>query len=417
MEIQRPFYLERLKNRRHNKMVKVITGIRRCGKSYLLFNLYRDFLIADGVDVAHLIEVDLDARENVPLRDPDKLYEFIVGRLADEGMYYIFLDEIQLVDDFESVLNSLLRRRNVDVYVTGSNAKLLSKDVITEFRGRGDEVRLHPLSFSEFMSVYGDSKQSGLFQYMIYGGLPQIVERHTDEEKSNYLKSLFEETYLRDIKQRYSFKNDADFEELIDLISSNIGGLTNTTKIANTFKSVKGAKLTKETIKTYLDYLEDAFMIEKATRYDIKGNRYIDTPYKFYFEDLGLRNARLNFRQTEYTHLMENLVYNELRLRGFNVDVGIVNARKNIGNGQWQRTKLEIDFVCNQGSKRYYVQSAYRLASVEKVAQEQASLRNVDDSFKKIIVVGEEVPIQRNEVGITTMSIYDFLLKSNSLEL
>jgi len=416
MEISRQIYLDRLKSRRHNRMVKVITGIRRCGKSYLLFNLYHDFLISEGVDSSHMIEIDLDARENRQLRDPDALYENIRSRLTDERMYYIFIDEIQMTDDFESVLNSLLRRRNVDIYVTGSNARLLSKDVITEFRGRGDEVRIHPLRFSEFMSVYDGTVQSGLYEYMIYGGLPQITERKSDEEKANYLRTIFSETYIRDIKQRYNFKNDDDFEELLGLTASNIGCLTNPTRLANTFHSVKKSRLTKDTIKTYLDYLEDAFLIEKAARFDIKGNKYIDSPYKYYFEDPGLRNARLNFRQTEYAHLMENLIFNELRVRGFNVDVGVVDTRKNIGGAQ-QRVKLEVDFVCNLGSKRYYIQSAYRLDNAEKEAQEQASLKGVNDFFKKIIVVGDEIPICRNEDGITTMSIYDFLLKDNSLEL
>lgn len=397
-------------------MIKVITGIRRCGKSYLLFYLYHDFLINEGVDSKHLIEIDLDAFENRELRKPEKLYSYITGQLIDEGMYYIFLDEIQLVSDFESVLNSLLRRRNVDIYVTGSNARLLSKDVITEFRGRGDEVRMHPLSFAEYMSVYKGSAQKGFYEYMLYGGLPQITEKQTDEEKISYLKSLFVETYIRDIKERYRFKNDNEFEDLLNILASNIGGLTNPTKLSNTFQTVKRSKLSKDTIKTYIDYMEDAFLIEKAMRYDVKGKSYIETPFKFYFEDMGLRNARLNFRQNEYTHLMENAIYNELRIRGYNVDVGVVNVKRNTPEGQ-RRAQLEIDFVCNKGSQRYYIQSAYRLDSKEKVEQEMQSLKSVDDSFKKIVVVGEDIPVSRDESGITTIGIYDFLLNDKSMEL
>lgn len=397
-------------------MIKVITGIRRCGKSYLLFYLYHDFLINEGVDSKHLIEIDLDAFENRELRNPENLYTYITGLLIDEGMYYIFLDEIQLASDFEPVLNSLLRRRNVDIYVTGSNARLLSKDVITEFRGRGDEVRIHPLSFAEYMSVYKGSAQKGFYEYMLYGGLPQITEKQTDEEKISYLKSLFAETYIRDIKERYRFKNDNEFEDLLNILASNIGGLTNPTKLSNAFQTVKRSKLSKDTIKTYIDYMEDAFLIEKAMRYDVKGKSYIETPFKFYFEDMGLRNARLNFRQNEYTHLMENAIYNELRIRGFNVDVGVVNVKRNTPEGQ-RRAQLEIDFVCNKGSQRYYIQSAYRLDSKEKVEQEMQSLKSVDDSFKKIIVVGEDLPVSRDESGITTIGIYDFLLNNKSMEL
>lgn len=397
-------------------MIKVITGIRRCGKSYLLFYLYHDFLINEGVDSKHLIEIDLDAFENRELRKPENLYSYITGQLTDDGMYYIFLDEIQLVSDFESVLNSLLRRRNVDIYVTGSNARLLSKDIITEFRGRGDEVRIHPLSFAEYMSVYKGSAQKGFYEYMLYGGLPQITEKQTDEEKISYLKSLFVETYIRDIKERYRFKNDNEFEDLLNILASNIGGLTNPTKLSNTFQTVKRSKLSKDTIKTYIDYMEDAFLIEKAMRYDVKGKSYIETPFKFYFEDMGLRNARLNFRQNEYTHLMENAIYNELRIRGYNVDIGVVNVKRNTPEGQ-RRAQLEIDFVCNKGSQRYYIQSAYRLDSKEKVEQEMQSLKSVDDSFKKIVVVGEDIPVSRDESGITTIGIYDFLLNDKSMEL
>lgn len=332
-------------------------------------------------------------------------------------MYYILIDEIQLADEFEDVLNSYLKIDNADVFVTGSNAKFLSKDVITTFRGRGEEIKVFPLSFSEYMSVCGKSVELGFEEYMTYGGLPQIVEYDSAERKVNYLKSLFTETYLTDIKERYQVKNDEELEILLDIISSNIGGLTNPTKLANTFLSEKKVTLSDKTIKAYLDYICDSFLVEKAQRYDVKGKKYISTPYKYYFIDLGLRNARLNFRQLEKTHMMENVIYNELRIRGFNVDVGIVPVTVRDADGRQRRDSYEIDFVCNKGNQRYYIQAVYRMESEEKIMQEQNSLRNVNDSFKKIIIVGNPILVERDNSGITTISIYDFLLNPNSLEL
>lgn len=415
--IERKKYLDELVSLRGNGMIKVITGMRRCGKSYLLFELFALWLRQNGVASDHLIMVDLEDYENRDMRNPDRLYAYVKSRIVDNGMYYIMLDEVQMMPQFEDVLNGFLRLDNADVYVTGSNAKFLSKDILTEFRGRGFEVKMFPLSFSEYMSVYKGTRQAALNEYMIYGGLPQIMAYQTEEQKVRFLKSLFDETYLRDIKDRYDIRRDDDLEELVNIMASGIGTLTNPNKLANTFKSEKKSSISYDTIKDYIDYLCDAFIIEKSTRYDIKGKRYINSPFKYYFMDLGLRNARINFRQTEKTHLMENLVYNELRIRGFNVDVGVVPVIKRGGDGRQKRTTLEIDFICNQGSRRYYIQSAYRMETEEKQRQEQASLTNVDDSFKKIIIVGEETPVTRNEHGITTMSIYDFLLLPNSLEI
>ena len=417
MGIKRDKYLSELESMKHTSFVKIVTGMRRCGKSYLLFNLFYKHLLESGVDASHIVKVDLDSFQNKKLRNPDELYQYLDNSLNDDGMHYFLLDEIQLVDDFADVLNSFLRRSNVDIYVTGSNARLLSKDVITEFRGRGHEIRMYPLSFREYMSVYEGSMQKGLDEYMTFGGLPQIFDYKTEAQKSQFLKSLFAETYIRDIKDRYAVKRDNDLEELLDIIASNIGSLTNPNKLSDTFKSVKKSDLSASTIKKYLDYFQDAFLIEKATRYDIKGKRYIDTPFKYYFCDMGLRNARLNFRQTEKTHLMENVIYNELLVRDFNVDVGVVPTRTVNSEGRQQRSQLEIDFVCNLGSKRYYVQSAYSLPTEEKIRQEEMSLMKVGDFFKRLVVTGDDVMVHRNEAGITTMSIYDFLLNENSLDL
>lgn len=399
-------------------MIKIITGIRRCGKSYLLFNIFANWLKEHGVDESHIITVDLEDRRNKALRDPDALISHIDSKMLDENMHYILLDEIQLVDEFEDVLNSYLKIRNADVYVTGSNARFLSHDVITTFRGRGEEIRVYPLTFREFLSASTEKKlEIALQEYMTYGGLPQTLEYVSEERKADYLKSLFAKTYLTDIKERYHIKNDAEMELLLDVISSGIGSLTNPTKLANTFKSQTNVSLSDKTIKQYLDYICDSFLAEKALRYDVKGKQYIDTPYKYYFSDLGLRNARLNFRQLEKSHLMENIIYNELRVRGFNVDVGVVPTVVTGKDGQQKRISYEIDFVCNLASKRYYIQSAYSLDSDEKIAQEQNSLRNVNDSFKKIIIVGNHNLVEHNDYGITTISIYDFLLNENSLEL
>ncbi|MDO5446375.1 MAG: ATP-binding protein [Prevotellaceae bacterium] len=398
-------------------MIKIITGVRRSCKSYLLFDIFTSWLKEEGVDKQHIIMVNLEDRRNKKLRDPDKLLEYIDSKMIDNDQYYILLDEVQLVREFEDVLNSYLHVSNADVYVTGSNARFLSKDVITEFRGRGFEIRIMPLSFSEFFSVYEGSKQLALDEYMTYGGLPQICSLTTEKSKSEYLKGLFEETYIKDIQERYHVQKEDELGELINIISSSIGSLTNPRKLANTFLSVKNEKISPNTLKSWLEYLCDSFLVLKAMRYDVKGKNYIDTPYKYYFSDMGLRNARINFRQDEKTHVMENVIYNELLVRGFNVDVGVVPVMVRDKDGKQKYSQLEIDFVCNQGSRRYYIQSAFRMDNEGKKAQEQASLMKVYDSFKKIIIVGEECLVHRNEQGITTMSIYDFLLNHNSLDL
>ena len=415
--IERRKYLDELVSLRNNGMIKIITGMRRCGKSYLLFEIFTSYLESNGIAPDHIIKVDLEDYRNRAMRNPDNLYAYVESRITDGDMYYILLDEVQMLDQFEDVLNGFLRIRNADIYVTGSNAKFLSKDIITEFRGRGFEVKMYPLSFSEYMSAYPGTVQAGLNEYMLYGGLPQILSYQTEEQKVRFLKALFDETYLKDIKDRYEIRKDDDLEELINIMASGIGALTNPNKLANTFQSEKKSPISNDTVKNYIDYLCDSFLIEKSTRYDIKGKRYINSPYKYYFMDLGLRNARINFRQSEKSHLMENMVYNELRIRGFNVDVGVVPVVRRGEDGKQHRSSFEVDFVCNLGSRQYYIQSAYRMESDEKIRQERASLLRVDDSFKKIIVIGEESPITRDEAGITTISIYDFLLKENSLEL
>lgn len=397
-------------------MIKVVTGLRRCGKSYLLFNLFANFLRNEGVDDAHIIKVNLEDRRNMALRDPDNLLSHIDNKLKDDKMHYILLDEVQFVREFEDVLNSFLHVDNADVYVTGSNAKFLSKDVITEFRGRGDEIRLRPLSFQEFMSVHeGMNKADALDEYVTYGGLPQVVLMDSDKEKRSYLKNLFRHTYLSDIRERHNIKNDDDLEELVNIIASSIGGLINPQKIMNTFRSVKHSDISRDTIKRYIEHLEDAFLIEKALRYDIKGKKYIDTPAKYYFDDLGLRNARLNFRQTEPTHLYENAIYNELNLRGYSVDVGQVTQFVTGDDGKRERRNLEVDFVCNEGYRRSYIQVAYRLPDEEKINQELNSLRSIRDSFQKVVIVGNNYPTYQNEEGILFMSIYDFLLDEKLL--
>lgn len=414
--MKRDKYLNELVALRHNGMIKVITGIRRCGKSYLLFNIFATWLEENGVGEDHIIKVDLENYKNRKLRDPDELYSYVESSIIDGGMYYILLDEVQMLGDFEAVLNGFLHIVNADIYVTGSNARFLSKDVITEFRGRGFEVRVNPFSFSEFMSQFEGSLQAGLNEYLLYGGLPQAILAPNEEVKVKYLKTLFAETYIRDIKERYGILHDSDLEDLTDIIASDIGALTNPSRIANTFRSEKRSRISYDTVKLYLDYLCDAFIVEKCSRFDVKGRRYINSLSKYYFTDLGLRNARIGFRQDERTHLMENLVYNELRIRGFNVDVGVVPVVTR-ADGRQKRSQLEIDFVCNLGSRRYYVQSAYRMSSEEKEEQEKASLGRVDDSFKKIVIVGEETPVTRDNRGIVTMSIYDFLTKADALDL
>lgn len=417
VHIERKKYLDELISLRHNGMIKVVTGMRRCGKSYLLFEIFASWLEKNGIASDHVIKLDLEDYKNREMRNPDNLCAYVESRITDDAMHYLLLDEVQMLGHFEDVLNGFLRMRNVDVYVTGSNAKFLSKDIVTEFRGRGFEVKMYPLSFSEYMSVCQGSVQAGFNEYMLYGGLPQILSYAMEEQKAKFLKSLFDEVYIKDIKDRYEIRKDDDLEELINIMASGVGSLTNPNKLANTFRSEKKSSISYDTVKEYIDYLCDSFLVEKSTRYDIKGKRYVNAPYKYYFMDLGLRNARINFRQSERSHLMENMVYNELRIRGFNVDVGIVPVVMADESGRQRRFSFEVDFVCNLGSRRYYIQSAYRMESDEKIRQERASLLKVDDSFKKIIVVGEESPVTRDEVGITTISIYDFLLKENSLEL
>ncbi len=416
MIINRDSYLNRLISKKNNGLIKVITGMRRCGKSYLLFHLFKEHLLKTGVEQSHIIEMAFDSFENKRYQDPYVLMPYLKEQITDAGMYYVLLDEVQLLGEFEAVLNSLIRMENVDVYVTGSNARFLSKDVITEFRGRGDEVRMYPLSFAEFMSVYSGTKQDGWNEFMLYGGLPLVLFIQEPEEKINFLKSLFEETYISDIVGRHKVRNCAELEELINVLSSAIGSLTNPSKLAATFKSVKNTSISSNTIKNYIDYLCDSFLVDSAVRYDIKGKKYIATPLKYYFTDMGLRNARLNFRQLEETHTMENIIFNELKIRGFNVDVGVVviNGTDKKGNGT--KKQLEIDFVCNKGSRRYYIQSAYALPNQEKLEQEQRSLMMTGDGFKKIIITKDTPAPHYNDSGVLVMSIYDFLLNPNSLE-
>ena len=415
MEIKRNRYLNTLISKKHNGLIKVITGMRRCGKSYLLFTLFKEHLLSDGIDEDHIIEIAFDAFENKKYRDPDVLYPYLKEQIKDDAMYYVLLDEVQLLGEFESILNSLIRMKNVDVYVTGSNARFLSKDVITEFRGRGDEVHMYPLSFAEFMSVYPGTKQDGWNEYMLYGGIPLVLEFTTPDQKIAFLKSLFEETYISDIVGRHNIRNKAELEELLNILSSAIGSLTNPQKLSATFQTVKKKKISNSTIKRYIDYLCDSFLIDSAIRYDVKGKKYIDTPVKYYFTDMGLRNARLNFRQIEETHSMENIIFNELKMRGFNVDVGVIMQYETNEKGANIRKQLEIDFVCNQGSKRYYIQSAYATPDQAKMEQEQRSLMLTGDFFKRIIITKDTPAPYYNESGVLIMNVYDFLLNENSL--
>lgn len=417
MEIRRDIYLNKLISKKHNGLIKVVTGMRRCGKSYLLFNLFKEYLVNEGVNENHIIEIAFDSFENRKYRDPEVLFPYLMEKIADNEMYYVLLDEVQMLDDFESVLNSLGRKKNVDVYVTGSNAKFLSKDIITEFRGRGDEVHMYPLTYSEFMSVYDGDKQEGWSDYVLFGGIPLVLGFETADQKSDFLKSLFEETYISDITGRNNIRNKAELEELLNILSSAIGTLTNPSKLSATFKSVKNKSISKDTIIKYIDYLKDSFLIDSAIRYDIKGKKYINTPSKYYFTDLGLRNARLNFRQVEETHAMENIIFNELKVRGYNVDVGVVVMNEVDKNGKKIRKQLEVDFVCNKGSKRFYIQSAYALPDKEKMEQEQRSLVNTGDGFKKIIITKDAVAPLYNDEGILVMSVFDFLLNPDSMEI
>ena len=417
MEIRRDIYLKKLINRMHNGMIKVVTGIRRSGKSYLLFTIFKDYLLSEGVDEDHIISIELDRLENKKYRNPYVILEQIRSQLIDSKDYYIFLDEVQLLDQFEDVLNSLLHIKNVDVYVTGSNSKFLSKDIITEFRGRGDEVHVYPVSFREYMTVFNGDKYEGWSSYVRFGGLPLTVTMNSDEQRVEYLTRLFEETYIKDIIERNHIEKKQELNDLINVLASGIGSLTNPSKIVATFNSVIQSDISLNTVRSYIEYLEDAFIISEANRYDVKGRKYIGTPLKYYFEDVGLRNARLGFRQVEETHLMENIIYNELRVRGFSVDVGVVMKRKRTKAGVQEKKQLEIDFIANQGSRRYYIQSAFSIPDEEKRKQEKASLINVGDSFKKIIIVKDVVKPWHDDDGILTISLYDFLLDEKSLEL
>lgn len=417
MVINRERYLNKIIQRKHNRLVKIITGIRRCGKSYLLFNLFYDHLIQSGVDGDHIIKIALDDWANKEFRNPDRLYGYVKSSIRDDKMYYILLDEVQLITHFEDVLNGLMHVNNCDVYVTGSNAKFLSKDIITEFRGRGDQIHIYPLSFSEFLSAYNGSKEDAWKEYMLYGGLPNIVLIQSSEFKKEFLINLFNETYLNDVISRYNIRNDAELGELINILASSIGSLTNPNKLSDTFRSVKKTDISNHTIKSYLDYFEDSFLIQNSLRYDVKGKKYINTPSKYYFTDIGLRNARLNFRQLEENHIMENIIYNELKIRGFSVDVGVVTLNTKDADGKSIRKQLEIDFICNKGDQKYYIQSAFRMDSEEKEKQELRSLNSLDDSFKKIIVIRNKELMTKDENGYLRIGLLDFLLNDNSLDL
>ena len=416
MNIERPIYLQKLKDRMHDGMIKVITGLRRSGKSYLLFELFRRYLLDSGIRPDHIIGLELDIRRNEKYRDPDVLLSYLSEKMKDDGMYYILLDEVQMLKDFVSVLNELLHYRNADVYVTGSNSKFLSTDIVTEFRGRGNEVRIHPLSFSEYCSVFQGSRDEAWQEYFTYGGLPQTLSMNSDEQKVDYLRNLFETTYIKDIKERNKIRHKTEMGVLLDILASATGSLTNPLKLSNTFHSKRGVPFPENTVARYCKYLENAFLINKSVRYDIKGKGYIDTPFKYYYEDVGLRNARLNFRQQDENHIMENIVYNELRYRGFSVDVGVVEIREKQPNGKMERKQLEIDFVANSGSRRYYVQSAFSMSSPDKETQEKRPFLRLNDSFKKIVLVRDNIKVRRDENGIVTMGRLDFLLMPNSLE-
>lgn len=430
MEIKRDKYVEMLQIRKNNGFVKVITGIRRCGKSYLLNELFYNKLIKDGIKKDHIIRFAFDSakdllligedlQENIIQKrkvSPKKFMNYISQKIVDQDTYYILLDEVQNLDCFEVILNSYLRQNNLDIYVTGSNSKFLSSDILTEFRGRGDEIHVLPLSFSEFYASYNEDKTYALDDYMIYGGLPAIVSMKTPEQKISYLKTQLKNVYIKDLVERHNLNSDENISDLLDIIASGISSLTNPSKLSNTFKSVKHEILSPTTINNYIDYMQEAFILSKVKRYDVKGKKYIDTPYKIYFEDIGLRNARLDFRQIEETHLMENLIYNELRYRGYNIDVGVINTRETTNNLS-ERKQLEIDFVANQGNKRYYIQSAYDIPDEEKMNQETKSFDKVNDSFKKIIVINKDIRPRRSEKGYLIISIKEFLLNPNSLEL
>ncbi len=416
MEIKRNYYLNKLISKRNNKLIKIVTGIRRSGKSYLLDPIFKNYLLDNGVDKSHIIKLELDSIENEEYTNPKKLYEYVMEKATDKDTYYVILDEIQKVTNFESVLNSFLRKPNLDVYVTGSNSKFLSSDIITEFRGRGDEIKVYPLSFSEFMSVYSGNEINGLNEYINYGGLPLITTFKSAEEKIDYLNFQKDNVYINDVIERNDIRNDEELKTLIEIISSSIGSLTNPTKLYNTFISKGNKNITNKTIASYLKYLEESFLIEKSKRFDVKGKKYIETPSKYYFVDIGIRNSLINFRQIEKTHIMENIIYTELRRRGFNVDVGIVEKRKIDKNGKKDYKQLEIDFVANKGSDKYYIQSAYSIEDNNKKEQELQSLLSVSDNFKKLVIVYDSFIKWQDDNGIIYISIYDFLLNENSLK-
>ena len=412
----RDSYLEQLKIRKDNGMIKIITGIRRCGKSFLLFVLFKKYLLESGVDHDHIIEIALDGIENEELREPKKCYQYIKDAMKDERNYYLLLDEVQFMPRFEEVLNSLLRISNIDVYVTGSNSKFLSSDIVTEFRGRGDEIRIYPLSFAEFYAALGGDYEDAWEEYMVYGGLPQVAQFSVERQKAEYLKNIFTNVYIKDVVERNRIQNVDEIGTLVDILASAIGAPTNPTKISNTFKSERGINYSNKTISNHIDYLAEAFLISKANRYDIKGRKYVGANLKYYFSDIGLRNARLNFRQQEPTHIMENIVYNELLIRGYNVDVGIVDVFKKNREGKRVHKQLEVDFVANQSSQRYYIQVAYDMTTEEKQTQEFHSFRNIPDSFKKIVIVNGTKKPWRNEEGFVIMGMKYFLLNEDSLE-
>lgn len=417
MKIKRDIYLDRLIRREKNGLIKIVTGVRRCGKSYLLFNLFHNYLLEKGTREDHIIEIALDDRSNKELRDPDNMLKYVKERIVDKDTYYIILDEVQLLAEFEDVLNSFMHIRNADVYVTGSNSKFLSSDLVTEFRGRGDEIRIYPLSFREYCSVYEGSADEAWDDYFTYGGLPLILSRETTEEKAEYLMSLFQKVYLSDIIDRHKVRHQEELDELVDILASAVGSLTNPLKLANAFKSVKKKTISDKTLKKYMDYLMDAFLVSKAVRYDIKGRKYIGSPAKFYFEDVGLRNARLNFRQMEENHIMENIIYNELRIRGYHVDVGLVEQFGKNSENKTTKKQLEVDFVVTRGSEKYYIQSAFAMNTEGKREQEERPLNAIGDSFKKIIVVRDNIKVRRNDMGIVTIGVRNFLLDEHSLSL
>lgn len=416
-EIKRDYYLEQLIQRKNNGLIKIVTGIRRCGKSYLLRTLFKNHLLESGVDESHIIEMAFDLYDNIEYRDPKNFYPWAKEQLIDEQTYYFLLDEVQLLDEFVSVLNGLADKKNCDVFVTGSNAKFLSKDIATEFGGRGDEIHMYPLCFSEFMNVYEGNRYDGWNEYITYGGIPLVVLASTEEQKMRILDNLFEETYITDIKTRNKIRNVSEMNAVLDVLSSAIGSLTNPNKLQKTFKSVNQSKITATTITKYIEYLEDAFLIEGANRYDIKGKSYIGTPIKYYFMDMGLRNSRIKYRQMEVTHSMENVIYNELRMRGFSVDVGNLTIVEKGKEGKLVKKQLEVDFICNKGSKKYYIQSAYMLGTAEKIAQEIRPFLKINDSFKKIVITSDTPKPFYNDEGILFMNVYDFLLNVDSLEI